>query len=310
MANMSNELKIGITVVVALLLAFVGFRIMKDIPLFRTSTSIYTTFDRVYGLSSGNSVNVKGYKIGTVKRMQLLPSDSTLVELSIEEDFYIPAGSVALLRSGGILGGKFIEIIKNDSTLIVSDGGHIPGHFEEGMMESFADEGAKLGEDISSTIEGVEELTTNLNETLTEENKDNVAGILSNLEATTQSLNQLLKNKQQDLDSMIGSAKSTLENLDDLSSENKEKLASMINNLEATSTELESLSKELNETSSSLNQVIKKINEGEGSLGLMINDPSLYNNLDSLSKNLNTLIKNIEENPGRYLKHMRLVEIF
>lgn len=310
MAYMSNELKIGITVIIALLLAFIGFRIMKDIPLFKTSATIYTTFDKVYGLSSGNSVNVKGYKIGTVKRMQLLDSDSTLVELSIEEEFRIPAGSVALLRSSGILGGKFIEILKNDSTLLVSDGGHIRGEFEESMMESFADEGSKLGEDISSSIKGVEALTANLNETLSDQNQEKISDILSNLKSTSESLNNLIDSKQKDLSSMIGSAKNTLANLDDLSSENKEKLTSMINNLEATSSELELLSSELNKTSASLNQVLLKINNGEGTLGKMINDPSLYNNLDSLTGNLNTLIKNIEKDPGRYLKHMRLVEIF
>lgn len=307
---MSNEVKIGITVIVALIVAFIGFRIMKDIPLFRTATTINTTFDRVYGLSTGNSVNVRGFKVGVVKSMRLLPSDSTAVELSIEEDFQIPEGSIALLRSSGLLGGKFIEIIKNDSSAMVPDGGYIPGHFEEGVMESFAAEGAKLSEDISSTIEGVEALAKNLNSTLSEENQDNISAILSNLKNSAQSLNSLIQNRQQDLNSMIGSAKNTLQNMDELSSGNKEKLNSLIHNLESTSAELETLSTELNTTSLSLNEVLNKINDGEGSLGKMINDPSLYNNLDSLSTNLNKLIKNIEENPGRYLKHMRLVEIF
>src|SRR5690554_999405 len=266
---MNNELKIGITVVIALLIAFIGFRVMKDIPLFRTSTAIHTTFDKVYGLSAGNSVNVKGFKIGSVKRMSLLPSDSTAVELSIDKEFQIPEGSVAHLRSSGILGSKFIEIIKSDSFAMVQDGGHIEGRFEEGMMETFADEGAKLGEGISSTVEGIEELTKNLNATLNDENKSNISGILQNLEHTTLSLSDLIDQRKEDLNSMISSAKSTLTNLDELSGENKEKLTSMINNLEATSSELESLSSELNKTTLSLNEVVSKINDGAGSLGKM-----------------------------------------
>lgn len=310
MPKMSNELKIGITVLVAIMVAFVGFRIMKDIPLFRTTTTVYTTFDRVYGLIPGNAVNVKGFKIGSVKRMHLLPNDSTSVTLSIEEEFAIPKGSVALVRSSGVLGGKFIEIVKSDSAIMVEDGETIDGYFEEGMMDSFADEGAKLSEDISASIQGFDALMNNLNEALNHENKDNIAGILDNMESSTNSLSKLIDDRRSDLDSMIEDAKNTLNTLDDLSSENKEKLTSMIENLETTSGELETLSAGLNETNLTLNEVLEKINNGDGTFGKMINDPSLYNNVDSLSVNLNELIKNINSDPGKYLKHMRLIELF
>lgn len=310
MAKVSNELKIGITVVVAIIVALIGYTIMKDIPLFRSSTTVYTKFDQVYGLIPGNVVNVKGFKIGTVKEMELLASDSTLVTMNIEEGYQIPKGSIAVLKSSGVLGGKFIEIQKSNSTEMVQHQGTIKGVFEQGMMDTFAEEGEKLSNDISASIRGVERLVTSLNETLSEENKENISGIVKDLKSTTGSLNSLIQKRQDDLDAMITEAKSTLENLDDLSSENKEKLTSLINNLEATSVELEKLSGGLNETNLTLNEVLTKINDGEGTLGRMVNDPSLYNNIDSLSVNLNQLIKNINDNPGQYLKHMRLIEVF
>ncbi|WP_290963756.1 MlaD family protein [Gracilimonas sp.] len=307
---MSNELKIGITVVVAIIVAFIGYRVMKDIPLFRTSTTIYTKFDQVYGLIPGNVVNVKGFKIGSVKQMELLISDSTLVTMNIEEGYQIPKGSIAVLKSSGVLGGKFIEIKKSDSTEMVPHQGSIEGVFEQGMMDTFAEEGAKLSNDISASIRGVEKLVTSLNETLDDENKENITGIIRNLQSSTGSLNQLIQSKQSDLDAMITSAKQTMQNMDDLSSENKDKLNSLITNLEATSVELETLSSGLNETNLTLNEVLTKINNGEGTLGKMVNDPSLYNNVDSLSFNLNRLIKNMNDEPGKYLKHMRLIEVF
>lgn len=310
MAKVSDELKIGITVVVAIVVAFIGYSIMKDIPLFRTSTTIYTKFEQVHGLIPGNVVNVKGFKIGTVKKMELLPSDSTKVTLNIEEGFEIPKGSIAVLKSSGVLGGKYVEIQKADSTEMVPHEGSIPGVFEQGMMDTFAEEGEKLSGDISASIRGVERLVTSLNETLDEENKDNISGIIGDLKSTTGSLSSLIEKRQNDLDTMIMEAKSTMQNLDDISSENKDKLNSMITNLEATSAELETLSNGLNETNLTLNEVLTKINEGEGTLGKMVNDPSLYNNIDSLSVNINQLIKNINEDPGKYLKHMRLIEVF
>jgi ABC-type transporter Mla subunit MlaD len=307
---MSNELKIGITILVAVIVAFVGYSFMKDIPLFRSSTTVYTKFSQVQGLISGNMVTVNGFKIGSVRSMDLLPSDSTQVTLSIEDGYNIPKGSIAVLRSSGVLGGKFIEIQKSDSQERVPHQGFIDGVYEKGMMDSFAEEGAKLSSDISTSIRGVEEFVSNLNETLNEGTKEDISKMLSNLESSTGSLKELIQRRQGDLDSMIIDARSTMNNLDEISSENKESLSQFITNLESTSVEMEELSMGLNETNATLSEILMKVNEGSGTLGKMVNDASLYNNIDSLSVNLNTLIKNINEDPGKYLKHMRLIEVF
>jgi len=310
LAKVSNELKIGLTTIIAIIVGFIGYSIMKDQPVFKTSTTIYTKFSQVHGLISGNPVNIKGFKIGTVKNMDLLISDSTLVTLSIEEDYQIPEGSIAVLKSSGVLGGKFIEIQKSDSREMVQDGETIDGVYEQGIMDSFAAEGEKLSNDISTSIKGMEKLIVGLNETLDDSTKQNISGILGNLRSTTSSLDQVISQRQNDLDQMIVHAKETLGNVNDLSSENKEKLTSLITNLESTSKEMETLSKGLNKTNTTLDDVLTKINNGTGTLGKLANDPSLYNNIDSLSANLNQLIKNINEDPGKYLKHMRLIEVF
>lgn len=310
MAKVSNELKIGITILVAVIVAFVGYTFMKDIPLFRSSTTIYTKFDQVQGLIKGNMVTVNGFKIGSVRSMDLLSSDSTQVALNIEEGYEIPKGSIAVLRSSGVLGGKFIEIQKSDAQEVVSHNGTIDGVFEQGIMDTFAEEGEKLSTNISTSIQGVEEFVSNLNQTLNDTSKENISQILGNLESTTGSLNELIQRRQEDLDSMIIAAQNTMANLDEISSENKEALSQFITNLEATSAEMEKLSTGLNETNATLSEILVKINEGSGTLGKMVNDASLYNNIDSLSVNLNTLIKNINEDPGKYLKHMRLIEVF
>ena len=310
MAKVSNELKIGLTTIIAIIVGFIGYSIMKDQPVFKTSTTIYTKFSQVHGLISGNPVNIKGFKIGTVKNMDLLISDSTLVTLSIEEDYQIPEGSIAVLKSSGVLGGKFIEIQKSDSREMVQDGETIDGVYEQGIMDSFAAEGEKLSNDISTSIKGMEKLIVGLNETLNDSTRQNISGILGNLRSTTSSLDQVISQRQNDLDQMIVHAKETLGNVNDLSSENKEKLTSLITNLESTSKEMETLSKGLNKTNTTLDDVLTKINNGTGTLGKLANDPSLYNNIDSLSANLNQLIKNINEDPGKYLKHMRLIEVF
>lgn len=310
MSKISNELKIGLTVLVAVVVAFIGFRIMKDMPLFKSSTTMYTKFSKVNGLLPGNLVNVNGYKIGSVKKMEITSTDSVLVTLNLEEGYNIPVGSKAVLKSSGLLGNKFIEINKSDRKEFIEDGGTIKGVYEQGMMDTFADKGAKLSDDITSSVNGIEELVNNLNQTLNDDNKDDISAILNELRSTTESLSSLVNRRQTDLDTMIVAAKNTLTSVEDLSSDNKEELSNMIRNLESTSMEMESLSKGLNQTNTTLSEVLDKINRGDGTLGKLLNDPSLYQNMDSLSVNLNSLIRNINDDPGRYLKHMRLVEIF
>lgn len=310
MPKVSNELKIGITILVATIVAFVGYTFMKDIPLFRSSTIIYTKFSQVQGLIKGNVVSVNGFKIGSVRSMDLLKSDSTQVAMNIEESYDIPKGSIAVLRSSGVLGGKFIEIQKSDAEELVPHNGTIEGVYEQGIMDSFAEEGEKLSNNISTSIQGVEEFVSNLNETLNKGSREDISQILGNLEASTGSLKELIQRRQTDLDSMIIAAQNTMANIDEISSENKEALSQFITNLEATSAEMEELSIGLNKTNTTLSEILVKINEGSGTLGKMVNDDSLYNNIDSLSVNLNTLIKNINKDPGKYLKHMRLIEVF
>lgn len=95
-----------------------------------------------------------------------------------------------------------------------------------------------------------------------------------------------------------------------ISDSSSDDLQALLSNLEAFSADLDMLSESLDESSKSLESILSKMDAGDGTLAKMLNDPSLYNNLDSLTFNLNELIQNIQDNPKEYLKHMRLIEIF
>lgn len=309
--KVSNEIKIGITVVIAIVVAYFGFRVMRDVPLFASSKVIYTKFDDVTGLLPGNIVVIKGFKVGSVSKMDFIQDeDSTLVTLNIDEDIDIPVGSIATIVSPGPIGAKYIEIVKSDSDESYKNGDQITGVFGSGILEEFAEKGEELTDDIISTIKNLDTLLVGVNNTLDGDSQENIKSTLKNISESTGTLDQVIQKSQADITDLINSVNNVMADLDTLSGDNRENLNSILESLEKTSSELETLSSELNTTSVTLNDILFKINEGEGTFGKMVNDSSLYNNLDSLTFNLSKLIKNIDENPGRYLKHMKLVDLF
>lgn len=310
MAKIRNELKIAITIIVSIIVAILGFRVMRDNPLFRQSHVIYAYFERVDGLNVGNYIYINGVKVGSVKSIRLQNTDSVRVALGFDLGIKIPRGSAALLQSAGLLDDKAIIVEKGDSEEAIEYGGTMEGIYEGGMMETLKDEGEKLSSDISSSFDKLSNMLEHINSILTEENKNNISSALSNVESTTNDLSGMLQEKRNELEESIDHLNSFLSNIDTLSTNNRETLDSALVRMNRSLEELETLSRNMSETSGHLNTMLKKINEGEGSMGQMVNNPSLYNNLDSLSVELKSLIKNINENPRKYLKHMRLIEVF
>jgi len=309
--NLSNEMKIGLVVIAAIIVAFIGFRIMRDQPLFRQSKFLYTSFDRVDGLLPGNTVQIKGYKIGSVKDMSFSPTnDSTRITLGITADFMIPEGSKAVLKKPGPLGAVTIEIVKTNSSEMIPWGSDIHGEIDGGIFETFSTKGEVVVDELTVSLTKLNGLMGKIDSSLYSDNRDPIKNTLSSFEKTGKDVQELISKRKSDIDSMIVSMSNVAQNFDELSEGNKAEVDSMLTSLKNTSSELEKLSKGLNKTTLSLNDILEKINGGTGTFGKMINDESLYTNLDSLSFNLNELVKNIQKDPKKYLKHMRLVEVF
>lgn len=309
--SLSNEKKIGLVVLAAIIIAIIGFRVMRDQPIFRQSNFLYTTFDRVDGLLGGNFVQIKGNKIGSVKEMEFSPeTDSTKVVFGITTEFRIPKGSKAVLKKPGPLGSVTIEIVRGTSSEFIEWGGYIPGEIDGGIFETFSTKGETIADELTKSLTHLNGLMVKLDSSVYSDNRDPIRNTLSSFEKTGKDVQQLIAKRKYDIDSMIVRMSSITQNLDEITGDNKEEIDSMLTNLSKASSELEKLSRELNKTTLSLNDILEKMNNGTGTFGKMINDESLYTNLDSLSFNLNELVKNIQKDPKKYLKHMRLIEVF
>ncbi|OAN61313.1 hypothetical protein A8B79_07585 [Balneola sp. EhC07] len=309
--NLSNEMKIGLVVIAAIIVAFVGFRIMKDQPVFRQSNVLYTTFDRVDALLPGSVVHVKGLKIGTVKGIEYqVDSDNMLITLNITSTIPIPVGSKAKLVSPEVFGSVTVEIVRSNSAEQAEWESFLEGVTEQGLIDKFSEKGDEAIDKLNVSLTRLNGLMGKLDSSLYSDNRDKIGNTLSSFEKTGKDVQQLIERRKSDIDSMIISMSNAAQNFDELSEGNKAEVDSMLTSLKNASMELETLSKGLNKTTLSLNDILGKINEGTGTFGKMVNDESLYTNLDSLSFNLNELVKNIQKDPKKYLKHMRLVEVF
>lgn len=294
----------------ALVAGFFGYRLMGDMPLFRQSKIIYTHFEQADGLTPGGYVFISGVKVGSVKSMELLKGDSVEVSMSFDLDTEIPRDSEAHLQSSGLLDEKAVVIQRGDSEQYLEHRDRIKGVYDGGMMETLKNQGQQLSEDVSESFEKLNSLLAELNSMIDEEAQGKIDTTLTNLQTTTDEVATLFRNRRSDLEESIAHANGFLANMDTISARNKSRIDSVMAGLDRSLNELEVLSSELTQTNRELRKMLIKINNGEGSLGKLVNDPALYNNLESLSGEMDLLIKNINEDPGKYLKHMRLIEVF
>ena len=308
--RIGNEIKIGLTVVLAVIIGFIGFRVMKDVPIFRQGTVLFANYGKVDGLSVGTPVLISGIKVGSVQRLTLLPNDSVQVSLNINMIDGLPTGSVAYIRSIDILGSKAVIIERGTGSNFIPYGEQIAGVFDEGIMGDLASKGSDISTNVTESTIKINDLLGEFQSLLRDGGKDDISSTLSNLNVATAEIEALVKGTSEDVKTSVESMKNLLANLEDLTSEERGELQRMIKNLESTTTELEVISKNLNATSKDLAEIMEKINNGEGTLGLLVNDSSMYHNLDSLTVNINELVRNLNENPRHYLRHLRLVSLF
>ncbi len=310
MPDISNQTKVTLTVILTIIVGFLGYRFMSDLPLFRQSKVIYTHFDRVNGLSTGSYIYISGVKVGSISKMNLIAPDSVRVNLNFNTGTEIHRGSVAYVESSGLLGDKAIYVEQGASTEVVPSGGTIKGVYSGGMLESFQENGAQLTNDASESFDKLNSTLTQLQQVVDQENRKKIDRMLSDLQQSSTELSTLMQRKRSDLESSIESLDRILSNVDTLTTENSSRIDSALAGLNQSMQNFERVSSQLESTNAQLNSILTKVNQGDGSLGKLVNDPSLYNNMDSLSVELTRLIRNINNDPARYLKGLKLIDVF
>ena len=327
---MSREIKIGLLTFIVLVTFVWGYTFLKGKNLLSSSTTIFTTFPDVTDLNVASPVLVNGYRIGTVTRIALNKQNVRMMDVfyEIDGDYKIPVNAEAVMKNLGLVSGKglFLEFEKECSGPdCIKDGGELKGR-TLGML------GSMLGEDEVEKYSS--ELTMAVKTILRDIGKDGEEGavneifrqmesISKNLTSITSTTNQLMN---QSSDNLTGTIRN-LESITDGIAKNNKKIENLLANLEKMSgdlagadlgntvsrtnatldetksavTELRNTLTTSNNTMKDLGDLIQKIERGEGTVGMLMKDKKLYENLNASSKNMALLLQDLRLNPKRYV---------
>lgn len=299
----STEAKIGIIVLSTLALVIWGINYLKGRNVLKRTDVYYAVYDDVAGLKLSGSVIMSGFKVGSINNIEFLEGhiDKVIVAFVINTNYSIPKGSIAQIYNNDILGNKVIRIIPSGQKEYYSYGDTLSGNIDPDLASKIQNQIDPLVKTASNAILGIDTLVSSVNRILDTDTQKKIQASLTNLEASSSALaNQLSQGG--DLDKTIASLQLFAATLE----KNKEKLTTVFSNLESITDSI--ASSNLKETIASINatfvqssRFLEQVNNGEGSLGLLATNDSLYNNLAVSSQNLAILLEDMNKHPKRYV---------
>lgn len=296
--KITREVKTAVLVIVSLILIVFLFNYLKGQNLLDSTRKVYVIYDNVEGLASSSPVTINGHTIGKVQEIDFADDGSGKIKvlLTIEDDFMFSKNSKAELYDTGLIGGKGISIIPafDDAENVVS-GDVLQGSVKPGLMDMVGNTLTPLQDKIGAVLMTADSLLSNLNDVFDEPTKRNLKSGISQLETTIASfkntsisINELIANNKEKLDN-------TLANVEDVSS-NLSSITDSIANANLTKT-----INDLQATVSNFDKLLSSIESGEGSIGKLLKDEGLYNNLEGATKQLEQLLQDMKLNPKRYV---------
>ena len=310
--KISKEMRIGISFAGAVVLFIWGFNFLKGSDLFSPKREFVAIYPSVGGLVNSSPVAINGVKVGMVSGIAFVPGNSGMVavRLLITNKIGIPANSVAHLYSADLMGSKAIEIKLGNSHEQALSGDTLSTNVEASLKEEVNAQVLPLKKKAEEMMSQVDSVLTALQSVFNKTTRNNleysflsIKNTLRNLENTTSNIDTLVSSERTRLGAIIGNVESISANL----KANNQNITNAIQNLSAISDTLAALKisetfARLNHSLSAADQMLSGLQKGEGTLGqLMVND-SLYKTLNQATLDLDLLLRDLKQNPGRYVK--------
>lgn len=307
--KISREYRIAITVIVALAVLLWGVNFLKGINLFDRGDTYYGVYSHVDGLTEASPVYFNGYKIGTVTKIDFSPSDQRfVVKLSLSQKLPVTDQTLARISSLDMMGTKAVKFVDVQKGNPIQPGDTLKTGVEKGLEDQLTSEIMPVKNKLENLIVKLDTTLSGFSDVFSDQNNKNLAqgmnsfrGMMKNLEQSTSSLDASIGEG--------GAIQHSLARIDSLTyavNQQRQSIQSTMENMAAFSGQLKAMNLDtmatrLDSSVTAMNHLLRKTNEGEGSLGKMLDDEGLYYNLLDASANLDRLLADIRHNPGRYV---------
>jgi len=305
--KIGSEIKVGAVIIVALGLLYFGMNYLKGSDVFSKSRSFYAIYEKVDGLSTDNVVLVNGFKVGRVASITLIPENGNLimVEMEILEDqLNIPDSSVARIVSEDVLGSNAISLEFTQDTIYHVSGDTLISDIDEALQSIIEEKLAPLQLQIEGVIAEARDLvtTTKILVTTTNESIEKAKTSMDIINKTTRDIDKLVVTQNENLTRVLGDITAIASNIRN----NSKNINAILENVATISDSLTRANyaaaiENATNALTQLDSMITKINEGEGSLGMLLNDDKLYKNLEQASLEIDKLAEDLRVNPERYV---------
>lgn len=290
MKFLTKEIKIALVAVCGLVILFFGMNFLKGLNLFSSANKYYISFKNISGLSSSSPIYADGYKVGVVKNIKYdyNKSGEIMVEADIDQELRIPKGSSAEIVSDMLGNVKVNLLLATNPRERVMPGETIMGGINDGALGKMKD----MVPVVMGMLPKLDSIVTTLNILLADpaiaQSLHNVNTITGNLTVTTTRINTLLAGLNRSVPGVVSRADCTLYNAN--------LLAKKLNNID-----VEGTMAKVDATLANVEELTAKLNSNEGTIGLLMRDPSLYNNLNSTMRSADSLLIDLKAHPKRYV---------
>ncbi|MEY2639146.1 MAG: hypothetical protein RIR90_628 [Bacteroidota bacterium] len=308
--KISNETKVGALTAIAITLLVLGFNFLKGRSLFKTGHFLYAKYPDAKGLMVSNPVYVNGFQIGSVYDIETESADLKKINVSIKlkDDYEIPVNSVASIIKDP-LGTPSIEIALGNDQKHLKSGDTLMTRESMGILGAVANQLLPVADQIKETVRQLDIVLKNVNSIFDPTTKGNLQEVIANLNKTTANLMNASASMQGMLNEQTGSITKTMNNVNSFTknlADNNEKINGVVTNLQTTTdklakSDINGTIADLKTSVNNLNNILTKIDKGEGALGKLMNDKALYDNLNNTIRSANILVDDLRMHPKRYV---------
>ena len=299
--KISKEFKVGLLAIVSITILYFGFNFLKGIDLFKETNNYYALYENIDGLTASNPVIINGLSVGRVSNIQILQKKGNLVsvEMSIDSKIDLKEGTVARLINTDFLGSKAIELILDGSSQVIyDDGDTLKSEVDAGITEFLKQSAGPVADNIGTTITRINAILESF-----QGNSEKINATLANIEKMTENVTRNLPFMEEKYYVLMDNLSKNSQELNEVLIALKPVLANAAQVTDSLKT-LE-LSKTLGKTQlmlDNLNTNLVSLKEGNGTMGKLLHDDSLYVYLSHTARDLDRLLVDFQENPNRYVQ--------